>query len=132
MQYVIENLPILISTTIVVIVLLCSTLLEVYRANKLRETLLQILQISKTQPFPVQLYKTIFHQLYLPMKYTENLTRDDCLKTIEKLEKQELLGRWQISPMRLILRSYYFVRLAFAKLYNHLKRLSTKMERYLR
>lgn len=124
-DYIYSNLPYLVAMSLLAILLFVSILRGVFQANRLRETLLEMLEISKNQELPVQLQKTIFHQLYLPEKYIGILKRDDYLKMLEKLKRRELLLRWQISPKHLILQSYYVARRAFAKLYLTLRHKST-------
>ena len=89
-NYIISELPHLIALTLLSIILVCSTLIWVYRAKRLREILRQILLLRKDQPLPNHLYKAIYHQLHLPLQYRENQVINNPWQMIEMLESQDL------------------------------------------
>ena len=98
---IVYELPLLVSFTIVVIALYSLILILACRAKRLRETLRELILINKDQRFPILIYKTIYRQLSLPLKYTENQETDIHLKMIEMLEQRGRLTPEQIFLKRL-------------------------------
>lgn len=115
-ERIMENLPYLIMITVLVLTLFFSTLKWVCLTRQLQETLVQILLLHKDRYLPTQLYRAIYRQLHLPLKYIETQGMGNHWQMIEMLESQGIAKLEMLRLKQLAGRLSYALRLAFASI----------------
>lgn len=112
-NYILAELPHLIVLTLLSIVLVYTTLLWVSRAKRLRETLQQMLVISKHQHHPDQPNTAKYCQLCQLQRCIENLVKDNHLQIKLLQIRQEQPKVTQLPQKRLSQWLSYVLQQAF-------------------